>query len=484
MSNFQKLNKSPPSRKKLRYNSNSNNSNNNNNRNMNNNNNNNSNNNNRNMNNNNSYNNNNNYTNNSNNSNNNRKTSKHKTQKTNTTSANKNSKKSSHTHKKTQKMKKMKLSGLRGTYKTFLKNANNKNKNDVIMIQNRPHKNLKGDLGVVLTKTRVPIYPLPNHKSDLNKELDLQRFFADYNIAPNVNSNYASFNNSLLAPNNSNNENSNDEYEKTVRKAYYTEKLTPIPVYYRHTFLKIKSNAKKRAQIMGIVQSYMEIVDVLVDELGYINLDMKPDNIVVYDKTPEIEKVEDKQFGVKLIDIDPDFYARIIEGYTIKDCKYIEKLRTYMKFVSLLQLVFYPSDIFSIPSYAHIIELMPRRTFENEMRLDLRKYVMDFIKVNKLDSLTMETIINDINKKTSKEKEFSLAYMFNYYIFKRALEPLNKVPIYKKEKDGKQTLLDEGGKLFFFMIELLKHYNMNTNQLTLNVEVPPQISKAFKKAFH
>ena len=177
MSNFQKLNKSPPSRKKLRYNSNSNNSNNNNNRNMNNNNNNNSNNNNRNMNNNNSYNNNNNYTNNSNNSNNNsnnnRKTSKHKTPKTNTTSANKNSKKSSRTHKKTQKMKKMKLSGLRGTYKTFLKNANNKNKNDIIMIQNRPHKNLKGDLGVVLTKTRVPIYPLPNHKSDLNKELDL-----------------------------------------------------------------------------------------------------------------------------------------------------------------------------------------------------------------------------------------------------------------------------------------------------------------------
>ena len=41
--------------------------------------------------------------------------------------------------------------------------------------------------------------------------------------------------------------------------------------------------------MIGVLGSFMEKVDVLVDKLGYYNLDTKSDNIVAYDTTPEIQ---------------------------------------------------------------------------------------------------------------------------------------------------------------------------------------------------
>ena len=178
-------------------------------------------------------------------------------------------------------MKKMKPSGLRGTYKTFLKNANNSNKNDIILVQNRPHKNLKGDLGVILT----------HNGTSINSELELQRYFAKEGISPDVNSNYAAFYNT-----------SKNKPSPNTRKAYYIEKLTPINKFFDERVATIKEDADIEIitdQIIGVLGSFMEKVDILVDKLGYYNLDTKSDNIVAYDTTPEIQDEHKKSLWCK-----------------------------------------------------------------------------------------------------------------------------------------------------------------------------------------
>ena len=270
---------------------------------------------------------------------------------------------------------------------------NKNNKNARFKIRSFPHKNL-GVNPILFTYEIKPNMSINNererelkYQNNLNKknntfkqlniELQLQRNLHSLGLSPNVNSNFVN----VQRLNNKN----------YPVKAFYSQRMTPLK-YFSTDDINIITN---------MLQSFDKNVTTLIEELGYINLDMKEDNLIL-----------DTQNGnnVLFIDTDPTFFIKIIE--TNNNNNMIErKIIDGVRFISMIFLLLHPYKKNNIFGY--------NSKYFQDYKIYFNEFFSNFLKTLSFTNLEelKESIINIQQLTIENGAEYKLYFMLNYYLF-------------------------------------------------------------------
>lgn len=301
-------------------------------------------------------------------------------------------------------------------------------KNQTYIIQKEPHnKQLKRRKTIPLicenrncTSGNLTPSMIENKRKEfknLEKEIELQRFLSKYDLAPMANSNFAQI------------ESLGDV--KYPLAAYYVEGKTALPDF----------DVKTTQELMMAFESLVEKSKTLIDEpkLGYMNIDMKEDNLVVdigdvITKGPNSGSRSIKTF---FIDTSPTYFMKLVDDTfpltyehpvgnidTEKRDYDVEELKTIVPFLTMCFLILSPGhekSIFSIDALSERAESMAYRGVPSRLYADivaLQKYVQKYVTDNRItfEMLTKYLfVINEIIQRQSPH--FTLTYMYHYYIF-------------------------------------------------------------------
>ena len=155
----------------------------------------------------------------------------------------------------------------------------------------------------------------------------------------------------------------------------------------------------------------------------------------------------------------------------------------------LIQMVFYPVGLFSIPSYHKVLMKKRNEMFSKLMKQKLLDFVAEYIEKN---SIILKWIKNDIGTLVNafpKNSEFNLEFMIDYYIFrdKGVLSFLRTLKI----EESKRKHLQQHEKMYFALINVFKHYGLvetlenmkRRNYDKLEIRIPDVIDHVMKQYY-
>lgn len=303
-------------------------------------------------------------------------------------SINKNTRK----NKKKRKTKKIcikKSASNRGAFKAMAQKSNYGN----MSVNNKPHRNdLGNNPGLLIWETSTE-QGLRKKEKDLIDEMELQRTLSEKGLAPRINNNFVEI--------------KKRNGIKNTLKAFYVERMIPIDKY----------NFKNDTEILSILNSFMKNLKKLISELGYINIDMKEENLVLSIKN--INGKKNRLIETLFIDTSPDFFIKIIDP--LKKDITTNNIKKYAPFISLLQILFVNNINFllNIKNNLYNIYYSNNDEYINPHFELIINFVKKYISENDIKKEMVYEYLSIINRLTVDYPEdiFSLYYMILYYCF-------------------------------------------------------------------
>ncbi len=253
------------------------------------------------------------------------------------------------------------------------------------------------ELGEILVLSQQLVRP--ENKSKLNNELALQRLFS--NLEPRRSpaiSNYIRTSTSNTHPNS---------------LYYYAEKMK--------TFKNISDENRNNPEyLVHLYDSLLDCVEGIFLQTGYINIDMKEDNLVID------ERISSERPNVLFIDTDPTFLLKIMNDNKLIDnsersAEDIDYYSVSVKLAMLIMILFITSKNLQGSELIRHPRVLSLGTLKSDPSNPINITKIDYVKsfcqkynIQSFDDIYLR--LKRINKSIQSLKpKFDLAYMIYYY---------------------------------------------------------------------